>query len=592
MDATQRSEDTPRKRAELAVDCATEEMDEPVTLTTKDVGAGGLFIKTEHPLEVGTRFGCRFDVGDDCPILAECEVVWARPGESDALPAPGMGVRFVALEPGDAVRLQSFITGVELDATAEAPRVTFRIEGLGQTVPGEFRALSDDGMSAVAELPFLKVGSAVQVSIDEAGEGPKAGRIAWLVVEDNEEDEASSPKIRLGIHFDPEAEACLAAGEGIAAPQEPIPLTIRKRSLTEPSPTEPSVPFADPTLPTEPAAPWDISATAAPGPANTGRRRRVRGRQKRSRIPVGQFWMMVREQAAQHPRIAMGVAAGSGVLLVALMAALAFGGSSSPKKKAAPRAKVVATAPVAPTAAPGDPAMPTPPAPPVAAPSGPRTAPPLPGSVTGGREALRSGPGTNADPAKVLGAPGAAGKAQVLADPKPKLKTRIHSYSLGRKFVVKLPTDGKPTRLKHYLLANPNGAVVDAKGAAPLLRPGRYKVKDPRVKMVKVLNRGKAARFIVYYGKGVKAPKIRIMAADDGVNFVIVTKRAPRVAQKRSAKSRRLQASRKRRGTRRLQARRSRPTRKLRPRPRRRSTRRRPAARRRRPAPVADATED
>lgn len=80
MEATQRSEDTPRKPAEVSVDCATEDMNEPVTLTTKDIGEGGLFIKTDYPLEIGTRFGCRFDVGDSTPILAECEVAWVRTG--------------------------------------------------------------------------------------------------------------------------------------------------------------------------------------------------------------------------------------------------------------------------------------------------------------------------------------------------------------------------------------------------------------------------------------------------------------------------------------------------------------------------------
>ena len=688
MDTTQRSEDTPRRKVELEVDCATEDMSEPVTLTTGDIGAGGLFIATDHPLDIGERFGCRFDLGDARPILAECEVAWVRTGPPQVEPSPGMGVRFVALEPEDIQRLRGWITGdhagasvldVEALEQGDIPRVSFQIEGLGQQVPGEFRAMSDDGMSAVAELPFLKVGSAVQVTVDEPGDGPRVGRIAWLVMEESEQQDAETPRIRLGIHFDPSAETALGApaaasamapaagtgpGAGTFTPgaprdcdpdpfseatPEPVPLTRAKGAapldpslpLTAPMnepmrvpmrdrPCDPSSdhssdPRSNPSSAMDPSAspdpllqtdfapsrpmpaltPWDVGGAAAPkqrgrqGQGGPARRRRMRGRQKRIPIDVRHFWEVARDRAGRHPRVAMAVGAGSGLLLVALVSALAFGGSSSSdaaskKKAAAKQATATATATDRDTdtaiagvqsGAPGAGAPSAGNAP--GAPSGPQAAPPLPGMGAGGRAVLRSGPGAHADPSKVLAEGDKPEREKLLKDPEQKeekVPKRIHTYKLGRKFVVKLPLKAKPKRVKHYFLANPDGAVVDAKGDS-LLRPGRYKVKDARIRFVKVLKRSGATRFIVYYGK-VRDPKIRLMPTKEGVNFVLTSKRARRRHARRSKARKARKARRGRRVARKARGR------KLKRRAAPRRTRHRPRLRRRRPAPIADAKQD
>jgi len=601
MEGSQRSEATPRLPVELEVDCATEQMSEPVTLTTQDVGEGGLFLKTEFPLDPGTRFGCRFHIGGE-PLLAEGEVAWIRNGPPEGDPPPGMGVRFVAVDPADAHRLQSYVSGAEVGDEAVVmddgalPRVTFRLHGVGNPVPGEFRAMSDDGLAAVAELPFLQVGSTVRVTIDDGEtEGPKAGRIAWLALEqDDEVEEGAAPRIRLGIHFDDAPEAAPeVAANGSLSKDEPIPLTTRKSSGAEP---EPEPVAENPSFEETSAAPgydtpWNTDFIDQPRPpARTNRvRHRVRSRQTGVKLNMTQAWQTLRERAAQSPRVAMGVIAGGALLVLVALTAFAFSGSGSKKSKS--KAKKAAAAQPSPSTPANADTPPTPPAPlvPQAGVPGPG-APPLPASGPSGRGVLASGPGVNADPGKVL-RPGAMNPGSaLLADPgkpanaKPRPK-QVYHYTVGRKLVVKLALQGKPGQVKHYLLANPDGAVIDVTGASPSLKPGRYKVGDRRVRMVKVLHRGGAARFIVYYGKQLKKPKISIVSAANAVNFVVTGPRSlrkPKVAKRGRSARGKMAARRSRRLTKRQKVRRV----------RKKRTVRKPMRKvRRRVAPVADATD-
>jgi len=588
---------------ELEVDCATEQMAEPVTLTTQDVGEGGIFLRTEFPLDPGTRFGCRFHIGTE-PLLAEGEVAWVRNGPPENDPPPGMGVRFVAVNPVDSERLRQFVLGIEAEPDAvdgELPRVSFQLHGLGAPLPGEFRAMSENGIAAVAELPFLRIGSTVQVNIDEPGrEGPLSGRIAWLALErDDDADENEVPRIRLGIHFDDASEATQAA-DASRALSKPVPLTARKSAAANATlkmmaePTRAELAAVDTSFQT----PWQADIAARPSVAGTSRRRRVRSRHGAGGVNVSQAWSSVRERAAQNPKAALGVGAGALVLLLTVGMAFAFGGSSSKKKSKSSKASATAKLTVTPTPRTQDTSPPVVAAPtpmPAAAGAG---APPLPASGPGGKAVLTAGPGANADPDKVLGK-GAEGGNDLLDDPGKAAHPRpatVHSFTLGGKLVVKLSLNSKPGRIKHYLLANPGGAVIDITGATPTLKPGRYKVADSRVRMVKVLHRGKGARFIVYYGKRVKKPQISIVAAPSGVSFVMRGVRGSRPAvAKRTPQRRKGMRKITRRGLRKgVPARRLVGRTKIRTRRKLRTSRkvrRRAPVRRKHVAPVADATD-
>ena len=65
---------------------------------TSNETIGGMFIKTEYPMAVGTEFTLRIQLpGGRRTIDASAEVRWTLPREVAAPMRPGMGVRFGAL---------------------------------------------------------------------------------------------------------------------------------------------------------------------------------------------------------------------------------------------------------------------------------------------------------------------------------------------------------------------------------------------------------------------------------------------------------------------------------------------------------------
>ena len=65
---------------------------------TSNETIGGMFIKTERPMAVGTQFNLRIQLpGGRRPIEADAEVRWTLPTDVAAPMTPGMGVRFSTL---------------------------------------------------------------------------------------------------------------------------------------------------------------------------------------------------------------------------------------------------------------------------------------------------------------------------------------------------------------------------------------------------------------------------------------------------------------------------------------------------------------
>ena len=78
---------------------------------TENISEGGVFIATQHPLPLGTRFHFRLTLPDEpTPIQAVGEVRWLRTYHSDREAiSPGIGVRFIELNPADQARVQRFL---------------------------------------------------------------------------------------------------------------------------------------------------------------------------------------------------------------------------------------------------------------------------------------------------------------------------------------------------------------------------------------------------------------------------------------------------------------------------------------------------
>jgi type IV pilus assembly protein PilZ len=79
-----------------------------------NVGGGGLFIKTDEPIELNETLVVRFYLPQDKePITAEGKVVWVTPkGVKNPSYPPGLGLKFVHINPEDKKRLDDFVSKV------------------------------------------------------------------------------------------------------------------------------------------------------------------------------------------------------------------------------------------------------------------------------------------------------------------------------------------------------------------------------------------------------------------------------------------------------------------------------------------------
>ncbi|MFH0813172.1 MAG: TIGR02266 family protein [Pseudomonadota bacterium] len=78
-----------------------------------DIGLGGVFLKTDHPLERGARINLKIllpDGGEELEVSGE--VVWTRSEEmvaSKEKAPPGMGIKFLNLSPEGRKRINSVL---------------------------------------------------------------------------------------------------------------------------------------------------------------------------------------------------------------------------------------------------------------------------------------------------------------------------------------------------------------------------------------------------------------------------------------------------------------------------------------------------
>ncbi len=87
-----------------AVDCAAD--DTFLYASIANISAMGIFVRTEHPLPIGTRLDLQFAPPGMPKFQLDGEVAWINPlRDSGDNPNPGMGVRFIELALPDRERL-------------------------------------------------------------------------------------------------------------------------------------------------------------------------------------------------------------------------------------------------------------------------------------------------------------------------------------------------------------------------------------------------------------------------------------------------------------------------------------------------------
>lgn len=112
--ALKRMEQRTLRRLPIRVLVEYEHVEDFLNDYTANISVGGMFIKTEKPLEVGTRFRLRFRVpGKKRPIETYGEVRWAMPPEDAGPMTAGMGVRFDPLSASDARHVRDMIEDFE-----------------------------------------------------------------------------------------------------------------------------------------------------------------------------------------------------------------------------------------------------------------------------------------------------------------------------------------------------------------------------------------------------------------------------------------------------------------------------------------------
>lgn len=85
-------------RSRLIVDVFFDGKDATGVASTKDIGAGGLYLNTQADLAEGSILMLRIPIGDQ-QIVANGEVVYSNPGR-------GVGVRFEGLSESDRALLE------------------------------------------------------------------------------------------------------------------------------------------------------------------------------------------------------------------------------------------------------------------------------------------------------------------------------------------------------------------------------------------------------------------------------------------------------------------------------------------------------
>lgn len=99
------------RRLPVRITVEYEDTEDFLTDYTANLSIGGMFIETQEPLAVGTRFRLRFSVpGREAPIDTVAEVRWAQGRAPGSPMAPGMGVRFETLASADLQAVQDMLS--------------------------------------------------------------------------------------------------------------------------------------------------------------------------------------------------------------------------------------------------------------------------------------------------------------------------------------------------------------------------------------------------------------------------------------------------------------------------------------------------
>jgi Tfp pilus assembly protein PilZ len=167
-----------------------------------DVSETGMFLQTTHPFRVGDRVSLRFDVEKSEVHVRAAEVMWVRPFEPINIDGkmPGVGLRFIAVDPPARAALRRFIQphldtradvtdpgseNVALPSlpppTSSLPPITGSILSLARgehagSKPPTHAEITDE-MFAVSLAPFSQPPLSISLPPDESSLIPEDARV-------------------------------------------------------------------------------------------------------------------------------------------------------------------------------------------------------------------------------------------------------------------------------------------------------------------------------------------------------------------------------------------------------------------------------
>lgn len=166
---------------------------EPFEGRAFNLSRSGMFVSAAEQLVEGATLTLAFSLPDAQAVSARAVVV-RQVAMDTPMERSGMALRFLELEPLCAARIDRFIT--ERTKPAQGETVRLKVGDLGFPIKARTHSAWENVLSVDAELPFLRLGSAVSL--------PQAqgfnGSIRWVSV--HVPPETGVPRINIGIEMD------------------------------------------------------------------------------------------------------------------------------------------------------------------------------------------------------------------------------------------------------------------------------------------------------------------------------------------------------------------------------------------------------
>lgn len=159
-----------------------------------DVSESGMFLQTTQPFRVGDRLSLRFDVDKDEVHVRAAEVMWVRPFEPINVDGkqPGIGLKFVAIDPNARAALRKLIAPTVSDTQPETAAIS--LAPFSQP-PLDISLPEDEPFCLPDEVRVFKQTRPSPVTI-----GPKSAPPTMLIGWTFKRDEPEAPK--LDLRFD------------------------------------------------------------------------------------------------------------------------------------------------------------------------------------------------------------------------------------------------------------------------------------------------------------------------------------------------------------------------------------------------------